>query len=100
MTKAHKLSAHTLEGRAPGSTKPRRHEPQVVSRADSIALLRAQLIAHSDGEARIARVKMLKARVEAGTYCVDSKAIARKMRGISHTENLSGIDARDILREE
>jgi anti-sigma28 factor (negative regulator of flagellin synthesis) len=49
------------------------------SREESIAYLQTQLLARSDGEARIAHVAMLKAQIEAGSYRVDSNALAQKM---------------------
>ncbi len=62
---------YTLEQRSP--------DESLSTREENIAYLKAQLIARSDGEARIARVEMLKAQIEAGSYSVDAEALARKM---------------------
>jgi hypothetical protein len=53
---------------------------QTEARADTIARLKARLLARSDDAARIMRVKVLKAQVDAGTYIVDSRAMAKKIQ--------------------
>jgi hypothetical protein len=45
--------------------------------------VKVELLARSEVAVRIARVKMLKAQVDAGTYFVDSRAVAHKVQ-VSH----------------
>ncbi|BCL81158.1 hypothetical protein ccbrp13_36230 [Ktedonobacteria bacterium brp13] len=47
---------------------------------DDITHVRAHLIAHSDGEARIARAETLAAQVASGTYQVDDQALTDALR--------------------
>ncbi len=53
--------------------------PDQIACASNRARAKAQLLAHSDATARIARIKMLKEQVDAGRYIIDSRAIAQKM---------------------
>jgi anti-sigma-28 factor FlgM len=52
---------------------------QIEACVGSIARVKAQLLARSDTATRIARIKILKAQVDAGRYIVDSRAIAQKI---------------------
>jgi anti-sigma28 factor (negative regulator of flagellin synthesis) len=52
---------------------------QIEAPAGSVARVKTQLQISSDGAIRIARIEMLKAQVDAGTYITDSQAIAQKM---------------------
>ncbi len=52
---------------------------QLEACASNMARAKAQLLAHSDATARIARIKMLKEQVDAGRYIIDSRSIAQKM---------------------
>jgi hypothetical protein len=53
---------------------------QIDVRANSIARVKAQLLACYAVYARITCVNMLKVQVDAGKYIVDSQTIARKIR--------------------
>jgi len=53
---------------------------QLAARAGNMTRVKAQLLAHSEAAARVAWIKMLKAQVDAGTYIVDSRAIAHKLQ--------------------
>jgi flagellar biosynthesis anti-sigma factor FlgM len=52
---------------------------QIEAPAGNVARGKAQLQLSSDDAVRIARVELLKAQVNAGTYIVDSQAVAQKM---------------------
>jgi hypothetical protein len=55
---------------------------QIAAPAGSMTRVKAQLLARSEAAARIAWIRMLKAQVDAGTYIVDSRAIAHKMQSL------------------
>jgi hypothetical protein len=55
---------------------------QIEACNDSAGDVKAQFLAYSDTAVRIARIKMLKAQVEAGTYIVNSRALAQKMQSL------------------
>ena len=55
---------------------------QIAARVGSMTKVRARLLARSDAAARIARIKMLKAQVDAGTYIVNSRAIAYNLQNL------------------
>ena len=76
---AQKLDSIDSEPRRLGRARHRRPDQQREEHEASIARLQARVMARSDGEARIAQVERLKTQVEAGTYCMDSTAIAQKM---------------------
>ena len=71
-TDASILLAHAYPGRM----------KQVETHTGNMARVKAELQASSYAAARIARIEMLKAQVDAGTYIVDSRAIAQKILAV------------------
>jgi hypothetical protein len=60
----------------------------------------ARSLARSDYAARIARIKMLKAQVDAGTYMIDSRAIAQQMQCSSVICDTSECETHDVFSLE
>jgi len=54
-------------------------QSQSASRADSLRKLKAGLVAYQDGQNRLSYLNKLKAQIDAGTYYVDSRALALKV---------------------
>jgi anti-sigma28 factor (negative regulator of flagellin synthesis) len=97
MMKARKVAITHPDAPASGSARQEKH---VESRADSIAQLKAQLMARSDGTARIALVEMLKTQVESGTYHLDSWSLAQNMQSTLFMRNFLGMGPQDLLAEK
>jgi Anti-sigma-28 factor, FlgM len=55
---------------------------QIAARLGRMTRVRAQLLARSDAAARMDRIEMLKSQVDAGTYIVDSRAIAYNIQNL------------------
>jgi flagellar biosynthesis anti-sigma factor FlgM len=64
---------------------------------DRIAALETSLRIQREEQARIARVEELRAQVNAGTYKVDSKAIAQKMLKSPEAMKLLGLGKEDLF---
>jgi flagellar biosynthesis anti-sigma factor FlgM len=60
--------------------------------------METHLEAMRDGEARVKRIEALQAQVHAGTYQVDSQAIAAKIVNTSRVQRLLGISP-DVVDE-
>lgn len=60
---------------------------QIIERRPAPDVKRACEMVRQVSEVRAERVAMLKAQIQAGTYHVDSKRIARKMLGLSSDES-------------
>ena len=59
-----------------------------TSRAESLRKLKADLVAYQDGKNRQSYLNKLKTQIDAGTYYVDSHALALKMLQTEHTHLL------------
>ena len=64
---------------------------------DRIAALETSIRVQREEQARIARVEELRAQVNAGTYKVDSKAIAQKMLKSPEVMKLLGLGKEDLF---
>jgi flagellar biosynthesis anti-sigma factor FlgM len=60
--------------------------------------IETHLEAMRDGEARVKRIEALQAQIQAGTYQVDSRAIAAKIVHTSRVQRLLGISP-DVVDE-
>ncbi len=69
-------------------SKGRNNKQDAVIQQNRVATLKAYLLAQDEREARNARIEELKARVDAGTYHVDSRTLAQKMLNTSSVWNL------------
>jgi flagellar biosynthesis anti-sigma factor FlgM len=64
---------------------------------DRIAALETSIRVQREEQARTARVEELRAQVNAGTYQVDSKAIAQKMLKSPEVVKLLGLGKEDLF---
>ncbi len=75
---------------------------QIATRTGSMTRVKAQLLVRSGAAARIAWIKMLKAQVDAGTYIVDSRAIAYKIQKLHVMLPITEYEKNDVslLKQE
>lgn len=76
----HERSARESAHYATNSGATEEYSVQHNRQGDDIAQVRAHLIAHSDGEARIDRVEALAAQVASDAYKVDDQALTDALR--------------------
>lgn len=67
---------------------------------EDIAHLKAQVMARTDGESRIAFVETLQAQVKASTYPIDSQVLAQLLQEVSGAHALLGLGAEDGCSDE
>ena len=72
-------TTHYVRGTVRSSSTARSSRVASSQGDDDITHIKAHLLAHLDGEARIARVEQLAAAVAAGSYRVDAQALANTM---------------------
>ncbi|GCE27371.1 hypothetical protein KDA_28550 [Dictyobacter alpinus] len=65
--------------------------------AESIAYLKALVMARTDGEARIALVERLKAEIEAGTYQIDTALLSQCLQAAPGAMALIDLEVADTL---
>jgi hypothetical protein len=70
---------------------------QIAACAGSMTRVKAQLLARSGAAVRSAWIKMLKAQVDAGTYIVDSRAIAYNMQNLHIMLPITEYEKNDVL---
>lgn len=88
------MNAHAYKhGENPNKDNRTIHKarPNPALTTKHVAPLETRLEGMRDGEARIARVEALKAQIEAGTYRVDSKAVAQKMLKTPLVQRVLGV---------